>query len=223
MHATQVPKIKAAIFDMDGLMLDTEMLFKRGWMHALKLHGQAMGDDIFVRMIGRTAVDSERMLLAEYGPDFPLLDVRVDCEKWIRAYVGEHGVPKKPGIVELLEHLKRAGIPLAVATSTARFHAEPRLMLAGLWPYFQASVCGDEVSAGKPNPEIFLRAAEKLGMPPQHCVILEDSLAGITGAHAAGAIPIMIPDLVSPTPEVAALTHRIFPSLVEARTYLAGL
>lgn len=234
---TSSPAIQAVIFDMDGLMLDSEALFKRGWMHALEAHGLALDEEVFVRMIGRTAVDSERMLMAQYGPTFPLLDVRVACERWIRAWTDVHGVPLKPGILELLGFLAQsvaiqqdagntgepAPIRLAVATSTARVHAEPRLKRAGLWPFFHASVCGDEVSTGKPSPEIFLRAAERLGVDPRRCVVLEDSQPGIRAAQAAGAIALMVPDLVQPDAETQGLAHGIFPSLREAHGYIAGL
>jgi HAD superfamily hydrolase (TIGR01509 family) len=213
-------RIQAVIFDMDGLMLDTEAMARTVWPCAAADCGFEMIDEIFLELVGRTRADSDRILQRHFGPGFPMDRFRRSCgERWHRA-VTQSGIPVKKCLPEFLDYLAAAGLPAGVATSTPRREAEFSLELAGLASRIRCLTTGDEVADGKPAPDIFLLAAGRLGVPPQSCVVLEDSRNGIRAAHAAGAIPVMIPDLIEPGPEIERLAFKIFPSLCEAREWL---
>ena len=188
--------IRGAIFDMDGLMFDTERLSTEGWLKAAEeLHYPLTVP--FIKSFKGTSIDSSRKLVAKTFGDAVDYDAarRIRTE-YVNGWSREHGVPIKPGLLTLLSYLKAHKIPAAVATSTRRDLAQMHLEDAGIYDDFQAFVYGSEVPRGKPAPDIFLIAAEKLGVPPAECVVLEDSPAGITAGKAAGAAVIAIPDQI---------------------------
>ena len=139
------------------------------------------------------------------------------------AIVAREGIALKPGLLDLLEWLEAEGIPKAVATSTRRDRALAKLELTSLAPRFVALVGGDEVARGKPAPDIFLAAAQRLGEPAPRCLVLEDSEPGVRAALAAGMTPIMVPDLHAPSADLAALTPLVLASLAEVAAHLAPL
>ncbi|HOI08770.1 MAG TPA: HAD family phosphatase [Deltaproteobacteria bacterium] len=210
----------AVVFDMDGLMFDTEPMARRAWELALAESGHALDESVFFRMVGRTRPAVREILLGAYGPDLPIDALSVRVRSLLEEAFERQGVPIKPGLLELLDALESARIPVAVASSTFRDVVFDRLRRAGLSSRFRAVVGGDEVSRGKPAPDLFLEACRRLVVPPGECVVLEDSEPGIRGAHAAGAVPIMVPDLVPPSDEVRAMAHRVFPSLLDVLTFL---
>jgi HAD superfamily hydrolase (TIGR01509 family) len=201
---------------MDGLMLDTERVGRSTFEKATADFGITVGDDVYVQMIGRNWQDSKQIMATSLGADFPLDELRLCWRKHAEAHIESYGVPCKPGLFELLDLLERRGVPKAVATSTRLERAYVLLDKLGLRHRFRTIIGGDEVEKGKPDPEIFLRAAERLAINPQHCVVFEDSGPGIRAAHAAGMIPVLVPDLVPPSDDVRQLAHRIYNSLDEA-------
>jgi beta-phosphoglucomutase-like phosphatase (HAD superfamily) len=212
--------IRAVILDMDGLMLDTEAIAREVWSCAAADCGFEMSEEVFLSLVGRTRMDSDSILQEHFGVDFSMDEFGRACrERWNLA-VAQRGIPVKRGLPELLDFLETAGIPSGVATSTARADAERSLEIAGLAGRVPCLATGDEVLNGKPAPDIFLLAAERLGVLPESCLVLEDSRNGIRGAHASGAVPVMVPDLIEPGPEIERLAFRIFPSLVEVREWL---
>lgn len=213
---------KAIIFDMDGLMLDTERIALSTWQQAATAHGWTLTEELYVRLVGMNMARTRALVMQELGENYPFDQIEQHRVSLVYEYIQANGVPVKPGLFALLELLKERNIPRAVATSTARPDALSLLEKAGILPYFDTLVCGDEVTHSKPDPEIFLKAAAKLGVEPKNCAVLEDSFAGITGAHGAGMLPLMVPDLKPPTDEIKKLTHRIFPSLEEATVFLKG-
>jgi HAD superfamily hydrolase (TIGR01509 family) len=215
--------IEAVIFDMDGLMLDTERLARRGWLAALEEFGASLTDEQYLRIVGRTATDSTAVLREMLGADFPVEQCRNRMRELYYADATENGIPIKPGLVELVDFLKERSLKYAVATSTARELTIPKLQLTGLLSTFTTIVAGDEIKNGKPAPDIFLAAARSLGAEPEKCVVLEDSSYGIRAAHAAKMIPIMVPDLSEPSVEIKSLTHAVVPSLHEAREIILRL
>lgn len=198
-------EIKAVIFDMDGLMIDSERIVKRSWSIVGKRMGYGdLGEDIYQTM-GLNVVRREAYFKGKYGEDFPFAEFLEDYRREYYEYVSEHGIDAKAGLYELLETLKNLKIPMAVATSTAKTSAMKNLEAKNIVSYFDAFICGDMVSDAKPSPEIYLKACEMLGVNPKTAIALEDSLNGIKSAYAAGMIPIMVPDLIKDTSEVDEL------------------
>ena len=204
-----------AIFDVDGLMLDTESPVIGLWARAGKPLGWDIRADVVIRTIGIDAEGTRAIFLHEYGPDFPYERIRDEFRQlYYKEF--EKGVVHKSGLFFLLDHLSSLGIPLAVATSARREAAVWKLQKAGILDRFAALVCGDEISNGKPAPDIFLLAAQRLGQKPFDCVGFEDSPAGLLGLHAAGIRSVFVKDLVDPPPEILATVWRCCADLAEA-------
>jgi HAD superfamily hydrolase (TIGR01509 family) len=214
---------RAVIFDMDGLMLDTERLALAAWREACAALGVPCDVDVAQRMIGRNQADSVAIVLAHYGARFPVQAVMARSATAYEAIVEREGIALKPGLTALLDWLAAEGIVTAVATSTRRARALAKLQRTELLPRFAAIVGGDEVERGKPAPDIFLAAAERIARAPAACVVLEDSEPGLHGAHAAGIAPIMVPDLHPPSPALLALRPLVLASLDRVRDHLASL
>lgn len=210
----------AVIFDMDGLMLDSERLGRDGWMQAGREWGYDISEAAYQQVTGRTVPDAEKIFKNIFGQDFPFYEIRARRSEMVREYYRCNGVPVKPGLLELLDWLEAAGIRKAVATSTSYEEANAKLTQTNILPRMDAVVAGDQIQRGKPAPDIFLAAAEKLKVEPRHCLVLEDSEAGIRAAHAAGMIAIMVPDMKQPEEEVRRMAFRIAASLYEVREWL---
>lgn len=215
--------IRAVIFDMDGLMLDTEPSYKIAWQRAGIECGFPISEELYFDLIGRTRVDGENILYREFGPGFPVDAFRAACGRCEAAVFAAGLPPKKAGLDELLALLDANRIPRAVATSTERHLAEGQLGGLGMSDLFSVLATGDEVRNGKPAPDLFLLAAARLGIEPSGCLVLEDSAAGVTAAHRAGMQVYLIPDLKPPSPEVAALAQGEFGSLIEVEKHLRRL
>lgn len=212
------------IFDMDGLMFDSERLILRAWSRAMADFEYPASEEVYLRSVGLTVERTNELLRAAYGPDFPLDATNERTEEYIWQEVAERGVPLKPGLPALLAYLDSQRIPRAVASSSSRSTVDRLLTAAGLLSEFAATVAGDEVEHGKPAPDIFLTAAGLLRQPPERCLVLEDSEAGARAAFAAGIPCIIVPDLRPPSSEVAALAAAVLPDLHAVRDWLqAGL
>jgi len=215
--------IRAVIFDMDGLLLDTERIALSTFLATCREFGFEPDIDTYVRCIGTTADRTRQILLEGYGTEFPYDRIR---EKWEVRYentIAVHSAARKPGASALLEWLDGADIRVGMATSTRRKPAIRKLKQSGLLPYFSIIVCGDEVTRGKPDPEPYLTAADKLKTPPHCCLALEDSDNGVLSALRAGLHAIQIPDLKPPSQDIIDLGHPILPSLKEVRELLASI
>jgi HAD superfamily hydrolase (TIGR01509 family) len=219
-HASVIPPGFGVIFDMDGLMLDTESIAKMCWERAFAATGRDMTGAMYASMIGRNKRDCVELLRAAFGDGFDFEATYAQCSGYYEEHVARHGTPLKPGVREVLGELSARGVPLAVATSTRGEKARVRLENAGLLRFFQTVVSGDEVAHGKPAPDIYLEAARRLGIDPARSFALEDSHAGVRAAHAAGLKVIMVPDLLPATAEIERLAHRVVSSLHEARALL---
>ncbi|MEO8487796.1 MAG: HAD family phosphatase [Betaproteobacteria bacterium] len=213
----------AVVLDMDGTLLDTEPLAARAWCDAAADLGVALDPSLPARMIGRDFADCRALVVAHHGDDYPTDRLMARWHAAYDAILARDGLATKPGVLALFDWLDAEGIPRAVATSTRRKRAIAKLAQASLDGRIDALVGGDEVARGKPAPDIFLAASRKLGVAAAACVVLEDSDAGVLGALAAGMTPIMIPDLLPPSPEVLRADPLVVATLHEAISHLAGL
>lgn len=203
----------ALIFDMDGLMLDSERIAQVAWRRAARDQGFDFSDEVFRGVIGLKLPDVEAYLRRELSRDFPFETVYRRKQAYVDEIVEVSGLPLKPGLLELLDAIEARRLKKAVASSSPRRVVENNLERVGLSGRFDALVGGDQVERGKPAPDIFLAAAGELDAPPQSCLVLEDSNAGVQAAHAAGMAVIMIPDMLPPTETTLALALAILPSL----------
>jgi HAD superfamily hydrolase (TIGR01509 family) len=196
--------IRAIIFDMDGLMLDTEFLERASWHAAAAELGisHLMTDEGYSQAIGKNAKDAGEVFQRMFGEHLAQMQEskRACYAKVYDDYVAEHGLPIKPGLLELLDWIEAQGLAKGVASSSKYETIQQRLTAAGIIERFDMIVSGSDerVKHGKPFPDIFLLAAELLGVPADECLVFEDSPSGIRAAHAAGMLAVMIPDLASP-------------------------
>lgn len=215
--------MKAVIFDMDGLLFDTEASGRWAWEKALQNHGYLLTDAIYMQFVGRDMSHRERVLRACFGAHFPFESVKAQRISLGDQKEIEQGIALKPGAVQLLESLFGMDVPIGLATGTVRARALRRLESAGIRNYFHAVVGGDEVRNGKPAPDVFLEAGRRLGVCPQGCLVFEDSCAGIRAASDAGMRAVMVPDLEQPTPDIERLAYSVLASLEDAAGRLAEL
>ncbi len=214
--------IKGAIFDMDGLMLDTEKLLVKYWRQAAAEYGYDLTFENVLSIRSLSRKYSVPLLKGLFGEQFEFEQIRSRRIELMNAYIDENGFDIKKGLFELLDYLKSKGIKIAVATATDLGRATVYLKKAQAFEYFDEIVCGNMVQNGKPEPDIYLAAAEKLGLPPQECAALEDSPNGIKSAYSAGCKVIMIPDLSQPDDEIKPMLSAVYESLDKACGFFEG-
>lgn len=189
---------EAVIFDMDGLLLDSERVSLALHAQAARSLGIAWSDEIGLQTIGINSTETDHIFLKAFGADYPVASLHQRFGELYEASIVAGDIPLKPFVRDLLMRLDALRIPCAVATSTRRTRAEAKLHHAHLIQHFKAMACGDEVLRGKPHPEIYELAASRLGIEPSRCLALEDSNAGVRSAVSANMQVVMVPDLVKP-------------------------
>ena len=204
--------VEAVLFDMDGLLIDTEAVYIAAMQAAARVLGRDMPMDFCHSMVGVPGHECNVMIEGFYGAGFSIAEFRQHFSVEIRQLLGS-GIPLKPGVIELLDFLGSRALPLAVATSAGRVTAESHLGKAGLLDRFKALATRDDVEGAKPHPDVYLEAARRLGVAPERCIAFEDSNVGLAAAHAAGAMAFMVPDLVEPLPESRAKCLDVVPDL----------
>lgn len=209
-------QLRAVVFDMDGVLIDSEPIIRRAAQLAGEEFGHTLSDSLYADLLGLPGAQVETMLLRVFGADFPLAEYRRSFERLYREDVATNGIRSKPGVPELLQALTARDVPIAVATSTRSGHAQAALEAAGLLRYLPTCITGDQVTSGKPAPDIFLRAASSIGVDAMHCIAIEDSEVGARAAVSAGMWTLMVPDLKPPSPELAVMVREILPSMPEA-------
>ena len=212
-------QIDAVLLDMDGTLLDTEPSYVSAFTATLDAFGYPDSTAICHAMIGIPGLECEAMLRAHYGESFPFADV-IEAFAVRTDEIFREGLSLKSGTIELMDALREAGCPFAVVTSSSRRTAEQHLTLGGIRARFDTILTCDDVARGKPHPDLYLLAAERLGVRPRACVVVEDSNPGIAAADAAGSIAIMVPDIVQPTDETRAKCAAVLGDLHEVLTLL---
>lgn len=208
--------IRAAILDMDGLLIDSEPLYRRASEQAAAGLGYEFDGALAACIVGRSGRDVERILYERLGTQFPMDEFRRLWQAQWQDIVAAEGICPKPGAARLLAALDGAGCPVAIATSTGRDRARQCLAAADLDAAGRVLVCGEEVAKGKPAPDVYLEAARRLAVAPAWCIALEDSPAGVAAAAAAGMRVIMVPDLEAPGQAQRGQAWRVLASLEEA-------
>ncbi len=209
-------ELQAVVFDMDGLLIDSEAIYLRSSVEAAKELGFELSEDLYKSVVGLTMQAGEDVIRRGMGTDFPFDEFNRKMHELLEIEFARH-VPLKTGVEELLALLVERDLPVAVAASTSRRRAESHLTHAGVMSYFSTIVTSGDVSRGKPDPEPYLLATKRLGVSPQSCLALEDSHNGVRSAHGAGLQTIMVPDMLAPTDEIAALCIAVMESLHKVR------
>ena len=208
---------QSVIFDMDGTLFDTESIFQQEWNRLAKERGLSLPDHFKYKICGTSGEAMNRIIEKFYhvpeGSEIQRL-----CKERVARRLAE-SVPEKPGCREMISFFHEKGWPLAIGSSSPAAQIRANLSVTGLLPFFDAIASGDEVSRGKPAPDIFLLAARKLGASPKDCYVFEDSPNGILAAYAAGMKPVMVPDLMPATEDIRQKCFALFHSLTEARPF----
>jgi len=205
-------QLQGVVFDMDGVLIDSEALYQRAAIDAARALGFKLSKELLLLTVGTTADRTEQIIKQGMGDDFPFARYDDNLRQWLAAQMMAH-VPVKPGVREILGRLNEMEIPLAVATSTGEEAAHHHLNRSDLAVHFDHIITRDDVVYGKPHPEPYLLAAEKLEAEPEFCLAIEDSHNGVRSAHAAGMQTIMVPDMLAATPEIRALCIAVMDDL----------
>lgn len=203
----------AVIFDMDGILFDSESVYIEGYVKYASDYPDIR--ETSLSCVGANGIRTREIFLEKYGEDFPF-DAYY---KKVKAYVQARPIPLKKGAVTILKFLSEKNIPIALASSTSTQSVMKMLSEADILPYFDKVICGDMVSHSKPHPEIFLKACEQLGFSPDRCYVIEDSYNGIRAAKSAGTIPVMVPDILMPDDKIREKLSYLFSDLIEAQSF----
>jgi len=211
----KIKQHEAFIFDMDGLLLDTEKICWECFRKACSEFSYEPEFEIYKKCIGRKPEEGNLILKQGFDPFIPFNDAHIKWNEFYLNYIDHETIPLKPGVYSVLNFLHRNNAKLAVATSTEKYLALKKLTRTGIIDFFDLVVTGDQVKHSKPDPEIYLMAAEQLGVQPENCLAFEDSDSGVRSAYSAGIKVIQIIDLIEPSDEVRKLNHKIINSFDE--------
>ncbi|MDE7268644.1 MAG: HAD family phosphatase [Lachnospiraceae bacterium] len=205
------------IFDMDGLMFDTESVFVKAWDYAGEQMGIGKTGYMTLKTLGMNIAASKEIWISEFGERYNEQELRKYTKQFLTDYYAKNKVPVKKGLYVLLSYLKENGVKMAVASSSPKWEVEKHLRDADVYEYFMGIVCGDMIERSKPHPEIYLKACALLGSAPGDTYALEDSKNGLLSAYKAGCKPVMIPDLWQPDEEVLQIIIGKFDDLEQVK------
>ncbi|GBR09325.1 HAD family hydrolase [Asaia siamensis] len=212
--------IRGILFDMDGVLLDSESLSLEAFVMAARDLGHDMPLAFARQMIGLPGDACARLVVETYGPEVDLEALFRAQDKRLHDLVEAGGLILKQGVEPLLDYLDARKLPRAIATSSSRLRTETHLRHVGIYERFDAIITRDDVTRGKPDPEPYLRAAAAIGIEPAYCLAIEDSHNGARAAHAAGIRVIVVPDLMAPNEEIISKAHAIMDNLHEVRDFI---
>lgn len=211
---------KAVIFDMDGVIYDTERVYLEEWLNIFTKHGYKMTQEIYVAVMGTGRKNVIKTFKETFGQDLPIEVMYEEKDAELFRRIEEEGIPLKIGVIELLEYLKESGYKIALATSAKKERVAKQLRDEKLKSFFDAIVCSEDVEKGKPNPDIFLKAAALLNMNPKDCFVVEDSSAGIMAAYRAGMRGLHVEDLKAADENIKKHASGCFKNLFEIKEYI---
>lgn len=216
-------RIEAVLFDMDGVIFDTERVYLEHWIQVFESHGYKMTKEVYTSVMGRGRENVMRIFKEIYGDYLPIVEMYKEKDKLLVQAVEERKVPMKPGVKEILNFLKGNNIKIALATSAKRDRTDMQLKMGKIENEFDTVVCGDDIINSKPDPEIFLKAAQRLSTSPENCIVVEDSSAGIKAAYNAKMMGLHVEDLKKVDEEILEYCHKSFKDLFEIKEYLTQL
>ena len=213
---------KTVIFDLDGVIFDSEQVVRRGWQYAAQKLQLGDVDSLFLQCVGTNHIFTEQLLQKTFDAQFSYEEFRKYTREYFYQYTGAYGLPVKPGVKELMEYLKTEDYRIGLASSSTLQYILNGLRQAELIHYFDVIVSGENLQRSKPEPDIYLQACEKIGVIPAEAYAIEDSYNGIRSASRAGMQPIMVPDLLPTTAEMQALCRCICQDLFAVKEWLAA-
>ena len=216
-------KIKAVLFDMDGVIFDTEREYLKEWNKIFEKYGYEMKKEIYVSVMGRGRKKVKEIFKENFGDDLPIEEMYIEKDKMLKEAIENNEVPLKQGALELLEFLKKNEYKTALATSAKKDRVKSQVTHAKINNLFDAIVCADDIVNSKPNPEIFLKAAEKVNVKPENCIVIEDSEAGIRAAFNAGMIAFHVKDLKEADENIMKYCDKNFENLIEIKKYIENM
>ena len=212
---------KAVIFDMDGVIFDTEKVYLDIWIEVFEKYGYKMTKELYVNVMGTGRKNVIKTFLENFGDDLPIEKMYEEKDNQLFYIIENQGIPLKEGVKELFSMLKEKNYKIALATSAKRERVEKQIKDKWLKESFDAIVCGDDVEKGKPSPDIFLKAAKKIDVEPENCFVVEDSPAGIKAAFSGGMKGIHVQDLKVADKDILRYCQKNFKNLQEVKKYLS--
>lgn len=212
--------IKAVIFDMDGVIFDTERIYLEDWTKVFKKYGYEMKKEIYLSVMGRGRKVVKEVFRKHFGQELPIEKMYKEKDFLLNEAINNNKIPLKEGAIEILNFLGNNGYKIALASSAKRDRILKQVELAGIKEKFKIIVSGDDVKNNKPDPEIFLKAAKGLDVSPKQCIVIEDSTSGICAASKAGMIALHVEDLKKADNEILLNCYSNFKNLTEILQYL---
>ena len=212
---------KAVIFDMDGVIFDTERVYLEIWQSVFEKYGYKMTKELYITVMGTGRKNVIKTFLENFGDDLPIEKMYEEKDNQLFYIIENQGIPLKKGVKELFSMLKEKNYKIALATSAKRDRVEKQIKDKWLKESFDAIVCGDDVEKGKPSPDIFLKAAKEIDVEPENCFVVEDSPAGIRAAFSGGMKGIHVEDLKVADKDILRYCQKNFKNLQEVKEYLS--
>lgn len=212
---------KAVIFDMDGVIFDTERVYLEIWKSVFEKYGYKMTKELYITVMGTGRKNVIKTFLENFGDDLPIEKMYEEKDNQLFYIIENQGIPLKKGVKELFSMLKEKNYKIALATSAKRDRVEKQIKDKWLKESFDAIVCGDDVEKGKPSPDIFLKAAKEIDVEPENCFVVEDSPAGIRAAFSGGMKGIHVEDLKVADKDILRYCQKNFKNLQEVKEYLS--
>ena len=213
-------KIKAVLFDMDGVIFDTERVYLEDWTKVFEKYGYNMIKEVYISVMGSGRNNVKDVFRNKFGQELPIEEMYIEKDALLFEAIESNKIPLKEGVIEILDFLGNNGYKMGLATSAKRARLDKQLKSASIENKFDTTVSGEDVVNSKPNPDIFLKAAEKLSVRPEECIVIEDSPAGIRAAYNAGMMGLHVEDLKEADEDILKHCYKNFKNLIEIHKFI---